>query len=291
MKLNTQIILMFDAGTGVQKMLVRSVLFILCGIAAFSCQKDKNLLPGPSLLDEYYPIQEGDVRTYRMDSITYDYDGDLQKIVIDTLQFILQERVLESVEIQGESWFRIGQYYAASKDDDFELKDYVYERKESGRLLRKEGNLIFIPLASPLTLFEEWDGTAYFDASATGRFVRGEVIKPYEDWNYILLNRWDDILVEGKSYSDVWQINQRDTMSIQIGTGNGKLSPEHQLFYFLANEFYAPQTGLIKKEEFHLTSICASSHVDEFQIFCDTTTIFQNAERGYIFRKRLLSIE
>lgn len=283
--------LMFHGHSGMQKIRVWIVLLLFWGMVVFSCQEDENILPGSSLLDEYYPLQEGDVRTYIVDSITYDYDGDLKKIVIDTLRYILQERVLESVQIQGEAWHRIGQYRADSKGGDFKLVDYVYERKAPGRLIRKEGNLTFIPLASPLVLYDEWNGTAYFDASATRRFVRGEVVKPYEDWNYIFLRKWDDLMVENKLYPDVLQINQRDTFSIQITTSNEKIPPEHQLFYNLANEYYARQTGLIEKEEYNLTSICASSHVDQFQAFCDTTTIFQNAERGYIFRKRLLSHE
>ncbi len=273
------------------KYFIWGIFSFLCGWSVLSCQEDKNIQPGSTLLDEYYPLQEGDVRTYSVDSITYDYDGDLQKIVIDTLRYILQERVLEPVQIQGDTWHRIGQYRADSQDGNFLLMDYVYERKAPGRLLRKEGNLTFIPLASPLTLYEEWDGTAYFDVFTTRRFVRGEVIKPYEDWNYTFLKKWDNLMVEDKLYPDVLQINQRDTISIQTSIGNKEIPPEQQLFYYLANEFYAPQTGLIEKEEFHLTSICASSHVDQFQVFCDTTTIFENAERGYIFRKRLLSNE
>ncbi len=287
----TPICLVFDPSIRIQKLLVWSVVFYFCGMSVFSCQEDKNIQPGPTLLDEYYPIQTGDVRTYSIDSITYDYDGDRQRIVIDTLRYYMQERVLESVDLNGTPWYRIGQFRSTSHEGDYQLTDYVYERNDPPRLLRKEGNLIFVSLGSPLILFEEWDGTSYFDASATTRFVRGEVIKPYEDWSYIYLDKWEDYEVEGQSYHDVIQINQRDTTSIPSSNDNGLIPPEKQLFYYLANEFYAPETGLIEKEEYHLTSICASSNVEDFQTFCDTTTIFENAERGYIFRKKLISNE
>lgn len=280
-----------NSSNRMRKYFIWYVFTFLCVMIVFSCQEDKDISPGPSVLDEYYPLETGDIRTYSVDSITYDYDGDLQRIVIDTSKFFLQERVLESVELSGETWYRVGQFRANSPNGDYQLTNYAYERITPRRLLRKEGNLTFVSLASPLTLFDEWDGTAYFDASSTTRFVRGEVIQPYQGWNYIYLDKWDDYEVEGQSYHDVIQINQRDTTSISSSNDNSLIPPEEQLFYYLANEFYAPQAGLIKKEEFHLSSICASSSVDDFQTFCDTTTIFENAERGYIFRKKLISIE
>lgn len=270
---------------------IGSILFMLCVMTVFSCQEDINITPKPSLLDEYYPLEVGDIRTYAIDSITYDYDGDLRQIVIDTASYILQERVLETVDLHGETWYRIGQYRSRMNGGDYEIIDYVYERNDPPRLLRKEGNLTFIPLASPLTLYDEWDGTAYFDASSITRFVQGELIRPYDEWAYLYLDLWDQYEVDGAVYHDVIQINQRDTASIPSAGNQRMILPEEQLFYYLANEFYAPQKGLIEKEEVHLSSICASSNVDDFQAFCDTTTIFVNAERGYIFRKKLISLE
>lgn len=249
------------------------------------------MVPGQSLLDEYVPIEVGDVRTYVVDSITYDYDGNLQRIVIDTQRFYLQERVLETTPIHDSDWFRIGLFRSHSLDGEYRLSDYVYEQKTEKQLLRMEGNLTFIPLASPLELFSEWEGTAYFNPDQVSIFVEGEVIEPYENWNYLFLKEWDEYEVLQNTYSDVIQINQRDTLSIQIENGNGIIPPEEQLFYYLANEFYAPGVGLVEKEEYHLTSVCASSNVNEFQAFCDSTTIFENAERGFIYRKKLFSIE
>ena len=158
-------------------------------------------------------------------------------------------------------------------------------------MLRREGNLTFIPLASPLKVYAEWDGTAHFDPAKTNLFIEGEVITPYEGWSYVFLQSWETYQVEQTTYENVIQINQTDTLSIETQNGLELVPPEEQLFYTLANEFFAPGLGLIEKEEYHLTSICASSNVNDFQAFCDSTTIFANAERGYIFHKKLIAIE
>lgn len=257
----------------------------------FSCTDDAVMQPQPGILTTYYPVEIGDIRTFSIDSITYDYDGNLQRIVIDTQHYYLQERVLETVEIEGSEWYRIGLFQGDDRTGPFELEDYVYEQISEDRLLRREGNLTFIPLASPLPLFTEWDGTAYFNAEKTTRFIRGEIVHPYSEWSYLYLQKWDDFLVDQKMYSEVIQINQRDTIALEVDGGAGLIPPDEQLFYNLANEFYAPQFGLIFKEEYNLISVCASSNVEEFQVFCDSTTIFENAERGYIYRKKLLAIE
>ena len=272
------------------------ILNFICSLLAFlavvfSCTEDVNLEPDTTLLDQYYPIAEGDARTYLIDSITYDFDGHLNRIVIDTQRFYVQERVLESTQIHDESWWRIGLYRSDSPESAFQLNDYVYIRKTRSRLLRREGSLTFIPLASPLDIYSEWDGTAHFEPTKTNFFVEGEVISPYEDWNYIYLQNWETYQVDQTTYENVIQINQIDTLSIETDNGQDLVPPDKQLFYNLANEFYAPGVGLIEKEEYHLTSICASSNVNDFQVFCDTTTIFENAERGYIYRKKLIAIE
>lgn len=269
----------------------RYLPLLLLSIGIVSCTEDSDLVPEAGLLDKYFPLETGDVRSYRIDSITYDYDGSLQRIVIDTQQYFLQERVLETTRINESDWLRIGLFRSNTLEGEFELEDYAYELKTGGQLLRMEGNLTFIPLASPLKLFDEWDGTAYFNPAQTQVFVRGEVLSPYENWNYLFLKKWEEYEVLQNSYSDVLQINQRDTLSLEVENGNEIISPEKQLFYFLANEFYAPGIGLIEKEEYNLTSVCASSNVVDFQSFCDSTTIFENAERGYIYRKKLVSFE
>lgn len=255
-----------------------------------SCTEEVVITPKDGLLERYFPLKDGDIRTYQVDSITYDFDGTLQKIVIDSSRYFLREEVGEPITMHGESWHRIALFRSALRDGDYQLVDYVYERIDQNRLMRKEGHLTFIVLSSPLSLYDEWDGTAYFNASETTRFVRGEIIKPYEEWNYLYLKAWENYVLAERTYQDVIQINQRDTVSIQV-SGHRDLKPEEQLFYHLANEFYAPGTGLIKKEQYHLTSICASSSVEQFQNYCDTTTIFENAERGFIYNKILLSRE
>lgn len=257
----------------------------------WSCAVDADLDHRSTLLEDYYPIQEGDIRIYAIDSITYDYDGLLHKIVIDTQQYYIQERVLGQIHRNNLPWWRVGLYRSQSLEGEYELFDYVYLRQTSQQLLRQEGNLVFIPLASPLRLYDEWDGTANFNSSQAEFFIRGEILTPYKDWNYVYLKTWDQYWVNGNSYSQVIQVNQKDTLSIQIEDGGGIIPPENQLFYTLANEFYAPGVGLIEKSEYHLTSICASSNVTEFQAFCDTTNIFSNAERGYIYHKKLISFE
>lgn len=277
--------------TSMKLFYARFLPLLLLSIGIVSCTEDADLVPEAGLLDNYYPLETGDVRTYRIDSITYDYDGSLQRIVIDTQQYFLQERVLESTRINETDWLRIGLFRSNTLEGEFELEDYAYELKTAGQLLRMEGNLTFIPLASPLKLFDEWDGTAYFNPAQTQVFVRGEVLSPYENWNYLFLKKWEEYEVLQNAYSDVLQINQRDTLSIEVENGNEIILPEKQLFYFLANEFYAPGKGLIEKEEYNLTSVCASSNVVDFQSFCDSTTIFENAERGYIYRKKLVSFE
>ncbi len=264
---------------------------ILTGLWLYSCTGDVEIQPGPGTLDTYYPIKVGDIRNFAIDSITYDYDGNLQQIVIDTQQFYLQERVLGTVEIQGSQWYRIGLFQGNDQAGPYDLSDYAYEQVSETRLLRREGHLTFIPLASPLSLFTEWDGTAYFDAENATRFIKGEIVHPYSDWTYLYIQKWDDFILGQQKYADVIQINQRDTLALEMEGGGLSIPPEKQLFYNLANEFYAPHIGLIFKEEYNLTSICASSNVEDFQAFCDTTTIFEHAERGYIYRKKLLSIE
>lgn len=266
------------------------IICIALSLTIFSCTEDVDFSPGPNLIDEYYPIAEGDVKTYAVDSITYDYDGLLQQIVIDTQQYFIREVVEGTIQMGNEPWWRVGIYRSDEPDRNFKLTEYAYLRNTNNQLLRKEGNLIFIPLGSPMELFTEWDGTANFNPDQAQFFIRGEVVAPYVDWNYILLKKWDTYEVLDRTYDNVLQINQKDTAAIQ--TDNGQtIDPVNQLFYTLANEFYAPGVGLIRKEVYHLTSICASSNVQEYESFCDSTTIFANAERGFVFHKMLISSE
>lgn len=269
-----------------------NIIPLLVAVAVvMSCTEDVDVAPGSTLLDKYYPIAEGEVRTYAVDSITYDFDGNQNRIVIDTQLFFVQERVLGSTQINNEAWWRLGLYRSDAPEGEFLLSDYAYVRKTGNQLLRREGNLTFISLASPLELYSQWDGTAHFDPAKTTLFIEGEVITPYEGWNYLYLKNWEAYRVEHTTYENVMQINQKDTLSIETDSGLDLVPPEDQLFYTLANEFYAPGVGLIEKEEYHLTSICASSNVNDFRVFCDSTTIFENAERGYIYHKKLIGIE
>ncbi|WP_236976506.1 hypothetical protein [Membranihabitans maritimus] len=270
------------------------IYVLLCVVVFVSCTEDRNIEPRQLLVDRYYPIESGMERLFKVDSITYDFNGEVGEIVIDTTQLFLKQIIKEESSINGIDWYVIEELTADSEESEYEFKRLVLERKNEGRLQKKEGNLTFIPLSSSLELYDEWQGTALFDKSAVEIFVEGEIIKPYENWNYILVEDNGTLEVEGTVYNEVIQINQHDTSTLESMDMNGNpllFPPEKQLFYELANEWYAPDKGLVMKEEYNLTSICASSSVNEFQMFCDTTTIFQNAERGYIYRQKLISIE
>ncbi|GAA5221952.1 hypothetical protein [Membranihabitans marinus] len=267
----------------------------LVSLIFFSCGKNEDLAILDNKIQQYYPLELGQQRYYAVDSITYDFDGNTSSIRIDTHQYFQKELVNTVIQFTNAIWYVVEISTSESLDGDYLDHSIVLERIEDNqRLLVKKGNLTFIPLVSYISLYDEWDGTAMFNKSAVEIFIEGEKIKPYENWNYQFIEILETVKIDQNTYNNVWRINQIDTSSINTTDNGGnpiQVKPEQQLFYNLANEWYAPGRGLIKKEEIQLISICASSSVNEYIDFCDTTTIFENAEQGYIYRKKLLKFE
>lgn len=273
----------------------RMFYLALVSLTVISCTKNEDLAIIENKIQKYYPLELGQQRWYEVDSITYDFDGNTSNIKIDTHQYFQKEVVSSLIEYSNAQWYVVEISTSTSLDGEFLDQSAVLERvDENGRLLVKKGNLTFIPLSSSISLYDEWDGTAMFDKSKVEVFIEGEKIKPYENWTYQFIEILDTVKINQDTYRDVWRINQIDTSSINTTDASGspiQVKPDRQLFYNLANEWYAPGKGLIKKEEIQLISICASSSVDEYMDFCKNTTIFENAEQGYIYRKKLLKFE
>ena len=206
----------------------------------FSCKKDQ--IPGYANAADYYPLQNGRVWFYRLDStiispfgtelIVHSYH---LKDSVGTSFFDNDGRTSWPVyrfitdTLETTPWQNISTYYITPTQNDVEVVD--------------DNNLRFIKLVSPVTEGKSWMGNSYIDTrSATTPF------QYLDGWDYM----YDSVNMPYTTFAGTFDssvvVHQQDETSPE-----GDFDPQYYQQRNFSVEVYVHNTGLIYKNFLHWT--------------------------------------
>jgi len=160
---------------------------------------------------DYVPMEIGNYRIYKSDSILYNQQG----AVVDTFSGFLQEIVADTFnDASGEKAFRIERFYKKDLVDNWGIPSIWTAKKTTSRFTQTEENLQFIKLIFPLDDNSFWDGNMLIDPLVRV-FVRWDSIQPFRNnWEYEVSETDLTYTYENLSIPDVVQIMHVDDEDI-----------------------------------------------------------------------------
>ena len=219
------------------------IFLLLCATSAIllSCKQNDVVLPYLQI-SSYYPLENGRVFLYKMDSTsTTAFGGALQ-----THSYHIKDSFANSfLDNSGRVSFRVFRYIS----DTMEMQPWQYQISyyitpvTDGIELVDENNLRFIKLKSPARDGFSWLGNSYIDTrSATSLYQ-------YMDaWNYTYANTDASFTTVMGNMDSTITVEQRNETSPE-----GPFDPQFYQQKNFSKEIYAKGVGLIYKEFLHWT--------------------------------------
>ncbi len=251
--------------------LILGIILLLC---FSSCNKNKIEEPNLDFGYDYFPLDIGNTWVYTADSIIFDPIAFGTKI--DTIQFLIRETITDTFRSNsGQLVYRV-KYEEQGKDRNWQVKFIYSAQMEPTRAIRTENNLSFIKIVFPLELGRSWNGNAFIDEQKIIK-VAGEPISMFKGWeNYSFLEQFEKIDVNGQSFDDVFKVEMANS--------------ENLVEFRKANEYYAKGIGLVFQELIILDTQCQVC-CNKDLVICNGISWEEKAERGFIFRKTLISFQ
>ncbi len=217
-----------------------NVVLIAFIVIFFSCKKNET--PGYIRASSYYPVHDGMVWFYRLDSITLAAFG----TSLITQSYHLKDSAGTSFldnagrqswpvfrfitdTLEENPWQNISTYYVTPTENNVEVVD--------------DNNLRFIKLVSPVTEGSSWLGNSYIDtrsANSSYQYLDG--------WNYT----YDSVNLPYTTLAGIFDssviVHQQDETSPP-----GDFDPNNYQQRNYSVEVYAYNTGLIYKNFLHWT--------------------------------------
>ena len=155
----------------------KSLVVISIITLAWSCSRDES--PEPIGSYTYFPLQEGMVRVYKVDSYNY------EKLPIEVKRFWLKEETGPVVEgLNGEPFTEIYVFRKNSWNGDWQKIRTDLARNTDESAERYIENVNYVKLAYPISLHSEWNYTPFNDVSylydASFDFSRSHIVKAHD---------------------------------------------------------------------------------------------------------------
>ncbi len=242
-------------------------LFIILasGYLLFSCTSCGT--PEPEDIDlgiNYYPLEVGKFRIYKVDSIIYDNKNNT--IVQDTNSFFLKEELTDTIrDNQGNLVYTLERFERADINDTWRVKDVYGVTLIDYQLHTVEENQRFIKLVYPVGVdVAPWNGNTFIDEFTTVD-IAGESIEIFKGWLY--------------EYSEVDVPMQIQSIVFDSTLTVIQASEDNLIEYRYSTETYARGVGLIKKDMQILNTQCYN---------CGTDTWEEKAEKGFILKQEII---
>lgn len=134
--------------------------YLNCFIASFlllitSCSKDESKGEPVDLGYDFYPIDSGWIRVYRVDSIAFDDNSQ----TIDTFHFILKENTEGKIKGQNLDGFQIVNRLVQTDTSQLpQIRSSLFVMKTANNLQRIEDNVCVVKLVFPIGNTTSWNG-------------------------------------------------------------------------------------------------------------------------------------
>ncbi|NND35228.1 MAG: hypothetical protein HKN76_21755, partial [Saprospiraceae bacterium] len=218
---------------------------------------------------EYYPLEIGKYRIYRIDSIQFDLgEGNLP--TRDSSTFYLREDFVEEVSNlgrDGENLVRIERYRSESLDGPWSIFDVITRSRTTNQAYSSENNVQLINLVFPVKTGIRWDGDAFVKDRLVV-FVQGESLEMYKEWEFEILSSGVSEKVGENTYPDVVTVQQADS--------DNPIEKRYSI------EKYAKDVGLIFREREIVDSYCKQLGVLDQ---CIGKEWIEKAGRGFFTRE------
>ena len=219
---------------------------------------------------EYYPLEVGTSRTYKIDSIQFDVGaGNLP--TQDSSTFYLREDVVELIEdLEGKDVYRVERYRAESPQGPWSIFDVITQSRTINQAFYTENNVRLINLVFPIRKGVRWKGDAFVKDRLIV-FIQGESLEMYKGWDFRVLSADSSEILVGQEYQEVATIQQADS--------DNPIERRYSL------EKYAKGIGLVFRERQIVDSYCKQLGVLDQ---CLGKEWIEKAGRGFFTREVLI---
>lgn len=249
-----------------------SAIIVVIVLALIGC-KDELLQPLDESIYgyEYYPLEVGKFRIYRVDSIQFDV-GANDLPIQDSSTFYVRDDVVEIFQdATGADVYRIERYRSADPGGPWSIQDVVTQSRTTNQAYYTENNIRQINLVFPMRQGERWDGNAFIKDDINV-FIRGEAIEMYKGWDYEVLSVDNSESLGDIAFENVATVQQADN--------------DNEIEFRFSREKYAKNIGLIFRHREIMDSYCKYIGTNES---CVGKAWREKAGRGFIMREILIA--
>jgi len=247
-------------------------LVVLACCFLIGCSKDDQ--PPVDLRLDYYPLELGQERVYRMDSLIFDrVAGELQEINSTSYR---RERIIDSTWMDREEIeYRIEISYKAEIDDEWQVRSFDRVSRFNTELKRTYGNQQFVLLTFPPEQGAQWDGLAFIDKTQE-TIVGGERINIWQDWD-------DFAVLEDSKSAEYDDVVYDDVIRVEEANFDDEVLLLRESF-----SDYAAAVGVVFRSQRIYELTCSGAGTNDP---CRDTSVpwEEDAERGYSFMQTLIT--
>ncbi len=229
-----------------------------------SCIEEKIEMPDIAYGLEYFPLQIGKFREYKMDSVLYDIRAN-EENGRRSISYLREELVELFNDEQGNTVYKWAVFFRQNPNEPWQQRGFVLEQADSIKALRTEDHIRQIKMTFPVKLSNSWNGNIYIDENLSFK-IEGEPVKIFSNWgNYSVVDTSLVLSVQGRQFERVLHIQEANSESI--------------LDLRQSHSFYAPHIGLIKRTQSIFDVECNQTPEDPCHVI--GTPWEEDAERGY----------
>lgn len=219
---------------------INIILAILGCCFIFGACGDETFEPTERSFDyEYYPLEVGHSWTYRMDSTVVSGGGNT---ITASSSYLKEEIINEFVNLTDDTTYVISVSKSQTIDGNYVSSDNYQVIKTGSRVTRYEENLGFIKMFFPITKGDTIDANLFDHLININ--VGQDLMKPYKDWEFTVIDDRMITTVNGRQYTEVAHLQQANH--------------ENPIEIRASQELYAPQIGMIRREMTIFDSQCGS---------------------------------
>jgi len=220
---------------------------------------------------EYYPLEVGKFRIYRVDSIQFDLGANDLPIQDSSTYYVRDDYVETFKDQTGLDVFRIERYRSPDPGGPWAIQDVVTQSRTVNQAYYSENNLRLINLVFPVEKGIRWDGNAFIKDDIIV-FIRGESLEMFKGWEYEVLSVDSSEVVGDITFDQV--------ATIQQANNNNAIEFRYSM------EKYAKGVGLIFRHREIMDSYCKYIGNNEP---CIGKAWREKAGRGFIMRETLIA--
>jgi hypothetical protein len=232
-----------------------------------SCVKTETQEPVVAQGPSYFALRVGKSLTYHTDSILFDPSSGVVKR--DTTYWEIRENFTDTFKnISGETVYRIERWQRRRTGQDSTWREAgVFSAFESDKkAIRTEGHLRYIKFPFLLAEKLSWNGNVFNNDTARIN-IKGQDLELFvKTWTFSVQGLGKPEKIGNKNYD-------------QILTVKSEIDPRILTEKRYTLEKYAPNVGLVFKEEFILNT----------QELVENKTWHQKGQKGYIMRQQLVN--